>query len=257
MKKDLLNVIKAAVMLAIIIAIFQTSLFETEGVRFALITVFIIVFSVTLIFSLVKIFRFIKRQKDIIKILQEEKDVDRYILEMEKLSNETKNIQNRKMLTISLAAGYTEKNDYNMAFHLMSSVDPVTLQGMGQVYYFLNLAIIKYYSGEAEEAKAIMELKENIFQNQENHPELGYYITTTKLYIYILKNEISKAKEYLNKAERLSKNPYMKDRIDFLKAAILMKENCTTEANIIIERLKESKQTPLFQTILMTLEKES
>ncbi len=193
---------------------------------------------------IVDLLRFQRKYASILPILQDEKDPARFIQELEKILEKINNTKIRNLYIMSLAAGYCENGDYNKAHQLLSSVNPKDLLAINQVIYYINMFAITLNLGDEEKALTILEEKKTLIKQYEKHPSIESAITVNMAYGYLAKKDIDKAKYYLDKAEKLCHIPYLIDIIEYLKADIMVNENCYDEARVVLERLKEKKLTP-------------
>lgn len=194
--------------------------------------------------NILELIRFQRKYASILTILQVEKDSARFIQEVEKILEKTKYAKTRNIFNITLAAGYCENGEYNKAYQVLSSVNPEDLISMNQAIYYYNMFAITFNLGDEKKAIRILEENKKLLKQCENHPTLEGARTINMVYRYLAEKDIEQAKYYLDKAEKLCNIPYLKDTIEFLKAAIMVDENSYDEARVVLKHLKEKKLTP-------------
>lgn len=214
----------------------------------------LVLFAVILLLTINEVIQFNKKYTNTLPILEEDKDPEHFILEIEKIIEKTDIKSFRNLLNMSLAAGYCENGDYNEAYQVLTSVDLKKLTDINKAIYYINMFAITYNLGEEE--KAIMFLKDNrdLLLQYENHPKIRDFIAINMGYRYLAEKDIDKAKFYLDKAEITCTIPYLNDSIEFLKADIMVNEHNYDEASIILKRLKEIKVTPSLKNNIAKLE---
>lgn len=115
-----------------------------------LILIIIIIYS---IYIMLKIMNFTKEMQRISKILYEDIDVDRYLIEIQKTMTKTKIKTCKFSLSICLALGYEAKGEYQRAIEYMNNLNiKNTINTTYQAIYYNNLAYFYCEAGEVDEA---------------------------------------------------------------------------------------------------------
>jgi len=203
--------------------------------------------------GLFRVYRLKNVYSTIIPILNTQKDSQRFISELINLVNKAPNFT-RNLLEINLAIGYSANGEDDKAYQIITSIDPRNLSEENQAGYYINLFAITYNRGDEIAAISILEENKELLQRYENHPSLSAAISSNMVYRYITEQDFDNAKLYLEKADTLCTIPYIKDTIDYLKAVIMMNDNCLEEARLQLQQLKENKPTPSLRIKIGKLE---
>ena len=99
------------------------------------------------------------------RLLTEEKDLDAYIHALNALLvSEKNNLQAQQILRINLTVAYIGKHDYENALQALKDIpDPKRLNKPNAAFYWANLALCSFYTGEDEEGMRIVDLQKKAF----------------------------------------------------------------------------------------------
>lgn len=229
----------------------RIGVFQNEEIFYSLGILFFIILISPYIIKMVTLQ---KRYASIISILQLEKDAARYVQELEEFIHKIKDSKTRNLLNLSLAAGYSENAEYDKAYQILMSMDSHNLVGLNQATYYINMFAITYNLGDEEKAATYLDDNIKLLNRYEIHPTIGSAMPINFVYRYLAENDLKQAKYYLDQAEEVCSIPYLCDTIEYLKADLLVRENCYDEANHIINRLKQNKLTPSIKNKILKLE---
>lgn len=111
---------------------------KTVETIFNLILVFAVVGAV--IFTSLREIKFVKEIRRLLKILNIDIDVERYMNEIQEAINKTKNKTHKLCLSINMAVGYSAKGEYKKAIDYMLNLNIKDLNSTIKAVYYNNLA---------------------------------------------------------------------------------------------------------------------
>ncbi|MDO4168038.1 MAG: hypothetical protein Q4D32_11610 [Eubacteriales bacterium] len=120
----------------------------------------------------------------VVDILERDKDPDRYLQEMERLTGALKSGTGLQIYYINMAVGYMAKDDYETALRYMQQI-PSVPGGSNRVIYWMDLAYCYFHMEKTEEAMEIMRRQKKVFQEKEQNPEADHILCLLyELYIF-------------------------------------------------------------------------
>lgn len=146
--------------------------------------------------------RFQKKIKNLLIILEEENDPDRFIYENNVLLKRVKHPYNIAIISINISAGYSAKKDYIKAKEVLLGIPFKGLKGANKVVYYINLAYYDFKLGEYEEAINVMDEHKNEFKLFEKNPILGKHIKLNTVFYLQAKSENEKAEILLEELKK-------------------------------------------------------
>lgn len=150
-------------------------------------------------------------------ILTVEKDPDRYIAEMEKLSIGKKLAFLKGMLSISLSAAYCQKGDYEEAKRQLLAVKAKKMRGINRVVLFADLAYVEFCLGNNEAALAYIEQNKRGMKDFENSDHLGGLIAVLHVFTVLAKGERDKAQTLYDEARPRWESDLTRSAFDTVK----------------------------------------
>ena len=107
----------------------------------------------------------VKKIQEANKLLTEEKDLDAYIEALNALLvSEKDSLQAQQVLRINLTVAYIGKHDYESALKALREIpDPKRLNRANSAFYWVNLALCNFYTGNDEEGMRIVDLQKKAF----------------------------------------------------------------------------------------------
>ncbi len=99
----------------------------------------------------------------VVDILERDKDPDRYLQEMQRLTGAMKSVSGLQMYYINMAVGYMAKNEYETALQYIRKI-PSIPGGANRAIYWMDLANCYFHLGKTEEAMEIMREQKKTFQ---------------------------------------------------------------------------------------------
>ena len=108
-------------------------------------------------------------------LLTEKKDLDAYIEALKALIvSEKDNLQAQQILRINLTVAYTGKHDYESALQMLKEIpEPKRLNKPNAAFYWANLALCSFYTGDEAEGLRILDLQKKAFEEMRKVPQPG------------------------------------------------------------------------------------
>lgn len=154
-------------------------------------------------------------------ILNEERDPDRYILELNALMEGKRSFQLRQLHLINLGAAYSQKEDYEKAKSLLLKARAPKI-GINKVIYWADLAMVYFYLKEDEAACAIIEAQKDNFEKFKDHKQVGGTLAVLSLFHLAAMGEKNKLRQQLSEAKEKWENKQNKS--DFIHLESLVKD---------------------------------
>ncbi len=99
-------------------------------------------------------------------------NIQHYITGMKQISENADNDYLKSILTINMSIGYTVLGEFKKANHYLEQIDASTIDKLGQMILYHNIALNYFWSGEIKKACVIMELHQNLLQKGLQYPYL-------------------------------------------------------------------------------------
>lgn len=124
-------------------------------------------------------------------------NIQQYITGMTQLLENADNDYLKSILTINLSIGYTVKGEFKKSNHYLEQIDAHTIDKMGQMVLYHNIALNYFWAGETKKACVIMELHQNLLQKGLQYPYLKNSFSETFALWYFAQNKRQQAFTYL------------------------------------------------------------
>lgn len=136
------------------------------------------------------------------EILERDKDADRYLREMERLTGALKSTAGLEMYYINMAVGYMAKDEYEAALQYMQQLKSVP-RGRNGMIYWMDLAYCYFHLEQMDKAMAIMREQKEPFQEREQNPgadNILCLIYELRIFESVCQGEKEQAMVYYEKA---------------------------------------------------------
>lgn len=158
-----------------------------------------------------------KKLSEIAPILQQQRDADRYIIELEALLGGKRSHHLQQVRLINLSAAYAQKEDYQRAKELLQQIDVKRLLSIHRPSYWANMALVHFFFDEQEEACAIMEQQEKLFSRWRKSPALGPTLAPLDVLYQLAQGDREQALQLLAAARQKWQNEYNSRDFDELE----------------------------------------
>lgn len=206
--KHLVKIIVVGVCLGLILIALQRGLQIDEGAFWhgywiAAVAVVIGAVLVNLFYNL----SYQKKMRQAAKLLHEGKPQE-YIAEMEALLQRAKGKILRNVLKLNLAAGYVETKAFEQAIPMLEELSGKPLGGTGvEVVQGINLCLSYFETGREEEAMALYEERQPLFDVYRGDPLYGGNIAILDALAAINNERFDLAEQYLDNARKNYDDP--------------------------------------------------
>ncbi len=117
--------------------------------------------------------KLVRKMAELNRALVQDKDIDRYITEINLLFEGTKRKSMQSCRSINLSVAYSMKKDYGQALAHLEEIDPKILRGQQQVMYWANRCLFCFHAGRAEEGRQILQAQAMAFAQNRDNPAMA------------------------------------------------------------------------------------
>lgn len=206
--KRILKVVALGVCIGLLLGVFKGAFQIDDDVfnRWYWITAAAVVLGAVLINVLYNTF-YQQKMKKLIPLL-EAKRPQEYVARVEQLLETAKGQSLRKILTMNLTAGYIDLKQFDKAIELLEGISDKKLVGSAvKTVYRLNLCTCYFQSGRGEQALALYNDSQAIFEPQRNGRLYGGDIAILDMLAAIQREQYSQAEELLDQARQTWSDP--------------------------------------------------
>lgn len=124
-------------------------------------------------------------------------NIQEYITGMEQFLENADNNYLKSILTINMSIGYTVLGKFKKANYYLEQIDVNTIDKIGQMVLYHNVALNYFWSGEVKKACVIMELHQNLLQKGLQYSYLKNNFSETFALWYFARGKRQQAFAYL------------------------------------------------------------
>lgn len=163
---------------------------------------------------------YIRKMKRAAELFYNE-EFDRYIEETEKMLKSVKGSALRSMLTVNLAAGYIETEQYDRAEELLDRTDRSRIKGNEvRFVHALNSCIVQYEQGRYENARRIYDENKMLIDRYRNSSVHAGSIAAADVIAAVAAGDIKKAEGLVSEAKADCSDRRIMRYLDRLEARI-------------------------------------
>ena len=143
-----------------------------------------------------------RKMKKLIPLLEARKPQE-YVAGVERLLETAKGQSLRKILTMNLAAGYIDLEQFDKAIELLEGISDKKLVGTAlKMVYCLNLCTCYFHTGQGEKALKLYHDSQTVFESQRNGKLYGGNIAILDMLAAIQNKEYGQAERLLREARQ-------------------------------------------------------
>ena len=184
---------------------------------------FFIILLVAMNINLIASVYMMKRIGKVGRILTEENNPNRYIIEMNRLLEGTKSAQYEQLRLLNIGAAYCYKGDYRKAKETYLQVKTEQLTSLNKIVYWADLALVYFSLEENRSACEIMEQQKEIFEEYKENINLKNLLIIINIYWEIAKGNMDEAKKMIAKYRPEIENERNKKDFDELERRVSVK----------------------------------